>query len=180
MDKKTFARTSQAVTVRCKQMVDSGQNFCASILPELNGDYEATKKCESLLNSSRTGHIAKMLVSTKFKKVSEAEAKEEENPTATPYVPDPLVVVTYVPDILGAKLSAQDWHSAVIKDLTEIKTESNGTFVYGIYHHPEPFKGQDELVCKSFAFLKTQNLYVEPPDSDDEPDELWEFRNQII
>lgn len=176
MDKKTFARTSQAVTVRCKQMAESGQHFCASILPELDGDYEATKKCESILNSSRTGHIAKMLVSTKFKKISEDEAKDE--PTEA-YIPDPLVVVTYVPEILHEKLSAQDWHNAITKDLIPIETEAQGAFVYGIYRHPEPFKGQDELVCNSFAFLKTRKLYIEPPESEDD-DELMEFRNQLV
>jgi len=128
-------------------------------------------------NWTRTGHIAKMFVSTKFKKISEDEAKEE--PTEA-YIPDPLVVVTYVPEILHEKLSAQDWHNAITGELITIQTEVNGAFVYGIYRHPEPFKGQDELVCKSFAFLKTRKLYIEQPASEDECDELLEFRQQLV
>ena len=37
---KKIARVKQAVTVKCKQMVESGQRFCASILSEFDGDLD--------------------------------------------------------------------------------------------------------------------------------------------
>jgi len=161
MDKKRLAKIKQSLTVKCKQMAESGQRFCASILNDLEGDYSILKDSKALFNSTKAGHVAKFIVSTKVMPLSDAEVgPETEVIVNTSY---PLAVMVYVPLELQGGLTPVSW----FKQVTGVEPEeSDELFAGGVITHEYPFKYQDELVAKSYALITKLGLYNE--ESDDE------------
>jgi hypothetical protein len=180
MASKQLARVSQAVTVKCKQMVESGNLFCSSVLPEFDGNYEMMKQCQNVMHSAKNKHIAKLFTSTKVKPLTNTEVKEENEDESADIIRiieiteplDPVIVCVYVPLDLEDKLSAIYW----FKSITNVEPESivvldDGMFVYGMVYDDYPFKYQDLLVSNSYALVKKLGLYVEL--EDDEP--MYDF-----
>ena len=184
MANKQLARVSQAVTVKCKQMVESGILFCSSVLPEFDGNYEMMKQCQNVMHSTKNKHIAKFFTSTKVKPLTNTEVKEEVDENTDPDIikiieiteitepVDPVIICVYVPIDLEDKLSAVNW----FKSVTNVEPESlvlldDGVFVYGMVYDEFPFKYQDLLVSNSYALVKKLGLYVDL--DDDEP--MYDF-----
>jgi hypothetical protein len=180
MANKQLARVSQAVTVKCKQMVESGNLFCSSVLPEFDGNYVMMKQCQNVMHTAKNKHIAKFFTSTKVEPLTNTEVKEDDENTdvdnteqSKPIKPvDPVIICVYVPIDLEDKLSAVNW----FKSVTNVEPESlvlldDGVFVYGMVYDEFPFKYQDLLVSNSYALVKKLGLYVDL--EDDEP--MYDF-----
>ena len=192
MTSKQLARVSQAVTVKCKQMVESGNIFCAAVLPEFDGNYDFLKQCQNVMHSSKNRHIAKLFTSTKVKPLTNIEVSNTEvtdkddtdggdgkdgdnsSRAVTEVIAplDPVIISVYVPTELESKLSASDWFRGVsnVEPESECRLD-DGVFLYGTIHDEFPFKYQDVLVSNSFAMIKKLGLYVE----DLEETVLYEF-----
>lgn len=185
--KKTLA-IKQAVTVKCKQMGESGQNFCSSVVPEVDGDLSILKECQSVLNSAKTGHVAKFLVTSHIEPLTNEEVKEDtedtpdgvaalETPKKEDKPAEPIQIMVFVPKVLEALLTAESWFSSVTGNPPmEVVVDDGiipnskappgvaGTFVYGQVYDDFPFKYQDSLVARSYAFIKEKNLYTKDED----------------
>jgi len=177
MTSKQLARVSQAVTVKCKQMVESGNIFCAAVVPEFDGNYDFLKQCQNVMHSSKNRHIAKLFTSTKVKPLTNTEVSNTDDKdggdggdgdnssrAVTEVIAplDPVIISVYVPTELESKLSASDWFRGVsnVEPESECRLE-DGVFLYGLIHDEFPFKYQDVLVSNSFAMIKKLGLYVE-------------------
>ena len=173
MTDKQFAQVLHAVTVKCEQMVESGNLFCSSVLPEFDGNYKMLVRCQNAMHSTKNKHIAKFFTSTKVKPLTNTEVKEyAENKIKDTDITDitesldPVIICVYVPLDLEDKLNAVNWFKLV----TNVEPESlvlldDGMFVYGMVYNEFPFKYQNLLVSNSYALVKKLGLYIELEDT---------------
>lgn len=190
MAEKQLARVKQAVTVKSKQMVESGQIFCASLLPEFDGNLDLMKQCQNVMNSAKNGHIAKLFTSTKIVPLNNVEVNDDNDDINDDKVInvetkqiEPVIIVVYVPSELNSKLSAEEWFTNVTNTTPEseniiifdntLTSGAVGTFIYGVINNDMPFKYQDILVSNSYAFIKSKGLYIN--DENDNDDIMYDF-----